>query len=163
MGKKKKKSEERNSADQILLFVPSGVPAPPSPPLAPIPSAGITPPPPSDQAKIASPAFLEKVRVDAIEWAKECGLKPPFTVDGPERVNYSRYGHGYVVTIREDTGKRRLGSARFSRASAALQPGCLGCHCGAEISPKRRPRGCHGFRETQLWHARHFPGKAVPF
>lgn len=56
--------------------------------------------------------------MNAIEWAKECGLKSPFTVGGPERVNYPRYGHGYVVTIREDTGKQRQGSARFTSDGA---------------------------------------------
>src|SRR6266852_2725735 len=118
MGKKKKKAEEATSAEQTLLFVPSGPQAPTSAPLPAIPRAALEPPPPGDQAKIASPAFLEKVRVDAIEWAKECGLKPPFAVDGPERVNYPRQGHGYVVTIREDTGKRRQGSARFTSEGA---------------------------------------------
>jgi hypothetical protein len=118
MGRKKKKEEETKFAEQNLLFVPETPSPPPSPPLALIPSATLAPPPPDDQSEIASPAFVEKVREDGIEWAKECGLKPPFTVDGPERVNYPRYGHGYVMTIREDMGKRRLGSARFTSNGA---------------------------------------------
>lgn len=101
-------------AEQILLFVPEEPQAPPSPPLAPTPPAPLAPPPPNDPAQIEWPAFLDKIRVEAIEWAKGCGLKPPFTVNGPERVDYRKEGHGYVVTIEEETGKQRLGSARFN-------------------------------------------------
>ena len=118
MGRMKKKAEETKPVEQILLFVPEELQAPPSPPLALIPPAALAPPSSNDPAKIDSPAFLEKVRLAAIEWAKECGLKPPFTVNGPERVNYPREGHGYVVSIREDTGKQRLATARFTSAGA---------------------------------------------
>jgi len=108
MGRRKKQAEEAKPVEQILLFMPEPPPAPPSPPPAP-------PPPPSNEpAKIESPTFLAKIRVDAIEWARECGLKPPFTVNGPERVGYPKEGHGFIVTINEETGKRRLGSARFN-------------------------------------------------
>lgn len=112
--KKRPLEEEAKPAEQILLFAPEHAQAPASPQAVPTPPAVLSLPPPTDQAKSNSSAFLETVRVDAIQWAKECGLAPPFTVNGPERVTFSREGHGYVVTIREDTGKQRQGSARFN-------------------------------------------------
>jgi hypothetical protein len=84
---------------------------------APAPSSPLSPPP-DIQVKIESPAFLEKVRSDAIEGAKECGLRPPFLVDGPERMNDPRDGHGDVLTIKEEAGKQRLGPARFNSDGA---------------------------------------------
>lgn len=61
-----------------------------------------------------NPAFLAQIRERAIAWAKRCGLKPPFTVTGPERVEYPQEGYGYTVLVQETTGKERLGTARFS-------------------------------------------------
>ena len=61
------------------------------------------PAPPDAPGEIESPAFLQKI-----------GLKPPFTVNGPDRVSYPKAGHGYVLTVQEDAGKQRLGSARFN-------------------------------------------------
>jgi len=119
MGRKKRRAEEAKPAEQILQFVPEQPPAPSSPPLVPTPPATPAPPPHNYPAKIESQAFLDRIRVDAIEWAKECGLKPPFTVNGPEQVDYRKEGHGYVVTIKEETGKQRLGSARFNSNGAA--------------------------------------------
>lgn len=58
--------------------------------------------------------FLVGTRERAVAWAKRAGLKPPFTVTGPDRVNYPEKGHGYVVLIQEETGKRRMGTARFT-------------------------------------------------
>lgn len=62
---------------------------------------------------------LDEIRTRAVQWAKECGLKPPFCVSGPERVDYPQRGHGYAVQIREerpdmDNAKCRLGTARFT-------------------------------------------------
>jgi hypothetical protein len=112
-------AEETKPLVQIELFVPEQPPALASPPPTPTPPAVLAPPPPNDQAKFESPAFLEKVRRDATLWAQECGLKPPFTVNGPERVNFSKGGHGYEVTIKEDSGKQRQGSARFNSKGAS--------------------------------------------
>ncbi len=117
MGRKKEQTDGAKPAEQILHFVPEQPQAPPPP--AQAPPAALAPPLRNDQAKIESPEFLEKVRVDAIQWAKQCGLKPPFTVNGPERVAFPREGHGYVVTLREETGKQRLGSARFNSKGAS--------------------------------------------
>lgn len=112
--KKGQAAEETKPMEQIPLFVPEQPQTPPSPPLAPTSPGALALPPPKERARIETPAFLEKICADAIEWAKECGLKPPFRVNGPDRVEYQREGHGYVVTIKEETGKQRLGSARFN-------------------------------------------------
>lgn len=60
------------------------------------------------------PAFLARIRECAVAWAKRCGLRPPFTVTGPERIAYPKDGHGYTVLVQEATGRQRLGTARFS-------------------------------------------------
>jgi hypothetical protein len=58
---------------------------------------------------------MEVLRATAIQWATECGLRPPFTVNGPEKVDYPQYGHGYVVHITEQRpGKSRMGTARLT-------------------------------------------------
>jgi hypothetical protein len=118
MNKKKKKRPAAARSDQAQLFTPEGPRSPPSPPVAPASPAPIPFPPPRDPEKVDSPEFLETIRVKATQWAQECGLRPPFTVGGPERVNYPKQGHGYVVTLRENEGKERLGSARFSSSGA---------------------------------------------
>lgn len=59
---------------------------------------------------------LEALREDGKKWAEECGLKPPFNVQGPDRIDYPQRGYGYQMTVREAGGKQRLGSARFTSA-----------------------------------------------
>ena len=115
---KKRDSEETKPLKQVHLFASNEAQALPSAPPNLNPPAAPAPLPPSDFAKIESPAFLEKIRASATLWAKECGLKPPFIVSGPERVDYPKKGHGYVVTIKEETGRQRLGSARFNSNGA---------------------------------------------
>lgn len=82
----------------------------PSPPAAtadaPPPAAAPPPDPPR-------PDFDELLK-SAREWAVECGLKPPFTMNGPEEVPCRLYGRNYVVTVHEDGGKNRMGTARFN-------------------------------------------------
>lgn len=118
MGRKRKQPEGAKPPEQIPLFIAEEPPVPPLPPPAQAQLAALGTTPTGAKAKIESPVFLEKIRVDAIEWASECGLKPPFMVNGPDRVNYPRYGHGYVLTIKEETGRERLGSARFNSDGA---------------------------------------------
>ena len=74
----------------------------------------LVPPHVNGQAKTDPPELLARIRQDVVEWAKECGLRPPFNVSGPDRVNYPRQGHGYAATIKEETGKARMGSARYT-------------------------------------------------
>lgn len=79
--------------------------APAQPPIGPA-----EPPPPP-----APPPSLDEIRAAAVEWATRSGLRPPFTVTGPDRVDFPQHGHGYLVLIQERTGKRcRLGTARFT-------------------------------------------------
>lgn len=61
------------------------------------------------------PVSLEWLREEGKKWAEECGLRPPFMVTGPDRVDYPRYGYGYAMTVKEETGKGRLGTARFDQ------------------------------------------------
>jgi hypothetical protein len=56
---------------------------------------------------------LELIRERALSWARENGLKGELDAQGPERVNYPVWGHGYVVTLRERDGQQRLATARF--------------------------------------------------
>ncbi len=100
MGRKKKKEEEPSVETSTAQ--------------APVPVVPL--PPPNGQSKTDPPEFLARIRRDVIEWAKECGLKPPFNVSGPDRVEYPRQGHGYAATIQEETGKCRMGSARYTSA-----------------------------------------------
>ena len=118
MGKKKKQAAKTARPEQAQLFPPGEkqAPLPPSP--APASLAGPSPPPARNPAAVESKEFMEKIRADAIRWARECGLSPPFTVSGPERVDYPREGHGYVVTLEEREGRERLGSARFNSTGA---------------------------------------------
>jgi hypothetical protein len=118
MGKKKKRGAGATPPQQSLLFPPEEPQAPASPSLAPASAATPSSEPPRDAEEVESPEFLEKIRADAIRWAKDCGLSPPFTVGGPERVSYPRSGYGYVVTLKEEKGKERLGSARFNSSGA---------------------------------------------
>jgi hypothetical protein len=57
---------------------------------------------------------LTAVRASALDWSEECGLKGDIDAEGPEREDYPRQGHGWVVTLCERTGQRRLATARFT-------------------------------------------------
>ena len=61
------------------------------------------------------PVSLDWLRDEGKKWAEECGLRPPFMLTGPDRVDYPRYGYGYSMTVKEETGKGRLGTARFNQ------------------------------------------------
>ena len=76
----------------------------------------VAPPPQNGQAKAPeeTPAFLAMVKARAVDVAKECGLREPFLLGGPDRVDYPVRGHGYVVTVKEQAGKQRMGTARFN-------------------------------------------------
>lgn len=60
------------------------------------------------------------LRIKAAEWAaREHGLRAPFEVSEPERVEFPG-GYAFTVTVRETephpgTGKRRAGTAQFDR------------------------------------------------
>lgn len=56
---------------------------------------------------------MSLVRTRAVEWAIECGFNKDLDVSGPDRVNYPREGHGYVVVLHERNGKQRMATARF--------------------------------------------------
>lgn len=60
----------------------------------------------------------EQLLRDAEAWAAECGLTRPFTLTGPEKVEYPRAGFGYTVLVNEQEapGRRRatrMGTAKF--------------------------------------------------
>jgi hypothetical protein len=57
---------------------------------------------------------LTAIRASALDWSEECGLKGDIDAEGPEKENYPRGGHGWVVTLRERSGERRLATARFT-------------------------------------------------
>lgn len=66
-----------------------------------------------------APEFLATLKEDAIRWASECGLRPPFQVSGPDRVLYPEKGHGYIVTMNEigrpkPEARCRIGTARYT-------------------------------------------------
>ena len=85
--------------------------APPVPQAAP--AAALAPPSDNGHSK-ETPEFLSGILNNAGAWAEECGLKKPFDLSGPDRVNYPRHGHGYVVTVKEQSGKQRAASARYT-------------------------------------------------
>lgn len=102
---RKKKVEETKPMEQMPLVVPIDSVAKP-PMNGSAPAVG--------EMTIEIPISLDKVREEGIRWAEECGFKQPFNVQGPDRVNYPRYGYGYQMTVKETMGKGRLGSARFT-------------------------------------------------
>jgi len=59
---------------------------------------------------------LTAMRASALDWALECGLKGDIDAEGPERQDYPREGHGWVVILRERAGARRMATARFTSA-----------------------------------------------
>ena len=80
-----------------------------------MPPAMAAPPLNGQQAHVEeSPALMATIKARAVEVAKECGLKEPFLLGGPDRVDYPVRGHGYVVTVKEETGRGRMGTARFN-------------------------------------------------
>jgi len=73
----------------------------------------VAPPPQNGQTQ-DTPEFLATIKARAVEVAKECGLREPFLLGGPDRIDYPQHGHGYIVTVKEQAGKGRMGSARFN-------------------------------------------------
>lgn len=65
-------------------------------------------------AAAIQPPSMEDVRKAAVQWAEASGLKQPFVVAGPVKESFPRHGHGFVVTIQEQSGRRTLGTARFT-------------------------------------------------
>lgn len=63
--------------------------------------------------KQVEPSY-EGMRDRAFLWAKENGLKDPLMVGLLERVDFPRFGHGYMVTVIELSGARRGATARFN-------------------------------------------------
>jgi len=116
MGRKRKKDSRPAPSGQVRLFAlePAGPEATPAAAPPETTRAQVPPSPGHPDENPDSPEFLRQIQEDGIRWAGECGLHPPFGVNGPERVEYPRAGHGYVVTIQEEEGKRRLGTARFN-------------------------------------------------
>lgn len=62
-----------------------------------------------------SEAILKSAEV----WAIECGLRGPFDLAGPDKVDYPQHGYGFVVLVSElnpyKPGARvRMGTARFT-------------------------------------------------
>lgn len=96
MGGKRKKKETAPAAVQILEGPTNG-------------QSAAAPPPPS-----SPPPSMEDIRNAAVSWATQAGLYPPFNVNGPERVDFPQHGHGYQVVIREEAGKQRMGTAKFT-------------------------------------------------
>lgn len=60
------------------------------------------------------PPSIDAIRKMAMQWAESCGLRPPFMVSGPDREDYPRHGHGFVVKIQEQSGRNTMGTARFT-------------------------------------------------
>jgi hypothetical protein len=73
-----------------------------------------TPPQNGAAQPVESPEFIAGIKAKAADIARECGLREPFLLTGPDRVNYPVRGHGYVVVVKEQSGKQRMGSARFN-------------------------------------------------
>lgn len=56
---------------------------------------------------------LIDLRGKALEWALENGLRAPLRVAHLERVNYPKWGFGFVASIQEVEGRQRTATARF--------------------------------------------------
>lgn len=70
---------------------------------------------PSPTKRVTAASLLKS----AEEWAVECGLCGPLHLGVPEKVEYPRFGFGYVVLVTEKDphkpgAKVRMGSARFN-------------------------------------------------
>lgn len=111
MSRRKKKEAAAPVTPQETPAPANGTPLFPDVP-APAAAAPVrTPPQPP------SPPSMDTVKQQAIEWATKCGLRPPFAVNGPEKVDYPQWGHGYVVHLQETlptNGRCRMGTARFT-------------------------------------------------
>lgn len=85
----------------------------PAAPIGGVPVNGkmeIHEPPPA----VVKPPSMDQIIKAAAQWAESCGLKPPFDIAGPAREDYPRHGHGFVVKIQEQSGRRTMGTARFA-------------------------------------------------
>lgn len=56
----------------------------------------------------------QEIIKDAEEWATVNGLKGPFRLDGPDRQDFPKRGYGYVVQVREQGGKQRMVTLRYT-------------------------------------------------
>lgn len=52
--------------------------------------------------------------VMATNWARECGFSGDLIASEPEEVSYPGKSHGFVVKVRENSGKQRSGTAWFN-------------------------------------------------
>lgn len=57
---------------------------------------------------------MEVVMERAEKWAAESGFVAPVEVSVPEVEKYPKRGHGYVVQVREKTGRERKATAHFT-------------------------------------------------
>lgn len=106
MGRKKKVVEEKKAEE--------GVPMEQTPLVVPVESVGQNGTAPVPEPVPEVPGVRNAIHDDAMVWAIECGFTGTLFVNGPERVDYPREGYGYCVTIKEQDGKQRLGSARYT-------------------------------------------------
>lgn len=74
----------------------------------------VFPIPPGGVRKGAPEPSAAELKAAAAAWAKDCGLTGELVVQEPERVDYPRSGHGYVVVVREKAGLERSGTARLT-------------------------------------------------
>ncbi len=64
---------------------------------------------------IEDQATLAKIKEDAGKWAVECGLNSDLHMTGPSIEKYPKSGYGYVVNVKERSGKGRMGTARYDK------------------------------------------------
>lgn len=57
---------------------------------------------------------MDWIKGDAEKWAKDCGLKDPLQVEGPNKEIFKSNGCGYVFIVQEKTGKNRMATARYN-------------------------------------------------
>lgn len=74
----------------------------------------VSPVPPGGDRGSVQEVPAARLRAEAEATAKDCGLKGDLVVQDPERVNYPRQGHGYVVVVREKNGQQRSGTVRLN-------------------------------------------------
>lgn len=51
---------------------------------------------------------------DAVKWGSENGLKEPVNAVGPSRVEFNLSGYGFVVVLKETSGRGRMGTASYT-------------------------------------------------
>lgn len=68
------------------------------------------------QTTLVAPSaeLLTEILKSATDWAKECGLREPFNLSGPTKIDYPQRGYGFNVVIQEAGDAKRLGTARFT-------------------------------------------------